>query len=111
DDFGAALDAADLVLARTGGSVWEVAAAGRPAGLVPSPNVTAGHPTKNARYFERTGGAGGGPQPRAVRGPGSPRPVAAGPGRLAEMGDAMRRAARAGAADEIAEELIAVASA
>ena len=57
DDFAAALAAADLVLARAGGSVWEVAAAGRPAVLVPSPNVTADHQTKNARYFEAAGGA------------------------------------------------------
>ena len=35
DDFGAALAATDLVLARAGGSVWELAAAGKPAVLVP----------------------------------------------------------------------------
>ena len=48
----------DLVLARAGGSVWEVAAAGKPAVLVPSPNVTADHQTKNARLF-RAGGRRG----------------------------------------------------
>ena len=31
DEFGAALGASDLVLARAGGSVWELAAAGKPA--------------------------------------------------------------------------------
>jgi UDP-N-acetylglucosamine--N-acetylmuramyl-(pentapeptide) pyrophosphoryl-undecaprenol N-acetylglucosamine transferase len=35
DRFGAALSAVDLVLARSGSSVWEIAAAGRPAVLVP----------------------------------------------------------------------------
>src|SRR5262249_32918796 len=35
EHFGAALGAADLVLARAGGSVWELAAAGKPAVLVP----------------------------------------------------------------------------
>ena len=57
DEFGAALGAADLVVARAGGSVWEVAAAGRPAILVPYPFATADHQTKNARFFERSGGA------------------------------------------------------
>ena len=44
-------------LARAGGSVWELAAAGKPAILVPYPYATADHQTKNARYFERAGGA------------------------------------------------------
>ena len=57
DEFGAALAAADLVVARAGGSVWEVAAAGKPALLVPYPHATADHQAKNARYFERGGGA------------------------------------------------------
>lgn len=57
DDFGAALSAADLVVARAGGAVWEVAAAGKPAVLVPFPYATADHQTKNARCFERGGGA------------------------------------------------------
>ncbi|HEY7602735.1 MAG TPA: UDP-N-acetylglucosamine--N-acetylmuramyl-(pentapeptide) pyrophosphoryl-undecaprenol N-acetylglucosamine transferase [Gaiellaceae bacterium] len=109
DDFGAALDASDLVLARAGGSVWEVAAAGRPAVLVPSPNVTADHQTKNARYFEEAGGAVVVPEPEIGRVPDVVRGLLADGGRLAAMGSAMRRAARPGAADEIAEELIALA--
>ena len=63
DDFGAALAAADLVVARAGGSVWEIAAAGRPALLVPYPHATADHQTENARYFERGGGAVVVPEP------------------------------------------------
>src|SRR5207244_3601868 len=50
-EFGSALAAADLVVARAGGSVWELAAAGKPAVLVPYPYATADHQTKNAAYF------------------------------------------------------------
>ena len=109
DDFGAALDASDLVLARAGGSVWEVAAAGKPAVLVPSPNVTADHQTKNARHFERVGGAVVVPEPELARIPDVVRGLLADGERLARMGDAMRRAAKPGAADRIAEELISLA--
>jgi UDP-N-acetylglucosamine--N-acetylmuramyl-(pentapeptide) pyrophosphoryl-undecaprenol N-acetylglucosamine transferase len=109
DDFGAALDACDLVLARAGGSVWEVAAAGKPAVLVPSPNVTADHQTKNARYFEQEGGAVVVPEPAIARVPAIVRDLLGDGVRLTEMGNAMRRASRPGAAEEIAEELIALA--
>ena len=110
DDFGAALDASDLVLARAGGSVWEVAAAAKPAVLVPSPNVTADHQTKNARYFERTGGAVVVPEPEVARVSKVVRGLLADEERLSRMGEAMRRAAKPDAADEIAEELITLAS-
>ena len=53
EEFGAALGASDLALARAGGSVWELAAAGKPAVLVPGLFATGDHQTKNARYFER----------------------------------------------------------
>ena len=51
DDFGAALGAADIVVSRAGGSVWEIAAAGKPAMLVPYPHATADHQRANAEYF------------------------------------------------------------
>ena len=57
NEVGSAYAAADLVLARSGGSVWELAAAGKPAVLVPYPFATADHQSKNARFFERAGGA------------------------------------------------------
>jgi UDP-N-acetylglucosamine--N-acetylmuramyl-(pentapeptide) pyrophosphoryl-undecaprenol N-acetylglucosamine transferase len=110
EDFGAALAAADLVVARAGGSVWEVAAAGRPALLVPYPHATADHQTKNARYFERGGGAVVVPESelhlrRQVD------ELLADPARLERMGESMRSLARPDAAEVIAEELIALARA
>jgi UDP-N-acetylglucosamine--N-acetylmuramyl-(pentapeptide) pyrophosphoryl-undecaprenol N-acetylglucosamine transferase len=110
-DFGAALAAADLVLARAGGSVWELAAAERPAILVPYPFATADHQTKNARYFQQAGGAVVVPEAELGLVPGLARSLLGDPGRLAEMAAAMRRVARPNAADEIAEELIALAAA
>lgn len=57
DDFGDALAACDLVVARAGGSIFEVAAAGRPAILVPYPHAAAGHQAGNARWMEQAGAA------------------------------------------------------
>jgi UDP-N-acetylglucosamine--N-acetylmuramyl-(pentapeptide) pyrophosphoryl-undecaprenol N-acetylglucosamine transferase len=105
DEFGAALAAADLVVARAGGSVWEVAAAGRPALLVPYPHATADHQAKNAAYFERAGGA-------VVVGEADldlrrlVDELLADPERLARMGEAMAALAKPDAAEVVAEELI-----
>jgi UDP-N-acetylglucosamine--N-acetylmuramyl-(pentapeptide) pyrophosphoryl-undecaprenol N-acetylglucosamine transferase len=51
------LAASDLVLARAGGSVFEVAAAGRPAILVPYPYATAHHQHANAAWMADAGAA------------------------------------------------------
>jgi len=56
-DFGQALAASDLVVARAGGSLFEIAAHGRPAILVPYPHATGDHQAFNARYMERAGAA------------------------------------------------------
>jgi UDP-N-acetylglucosamine--N-acetylmuramyl-(pentapeptide) pyrophosphoryl-undecaprenol N-acetylglucosamine transferase len=55
--FGEALLASDLVIARSGGSIFEIAAAGRPAVLIPYPYATGDHQTANARYMEDAGAA------------------------------------------------------
>lgn len=52
-----ALAASDLVLARSGGSVFELAAAGRPAILVPYPFATARHQHGNAEWMASAGAA------------------------------------------------------
>jgi UDP-N-acetylglucosamine--N-acetylmuramyl-(pentapeptide) pyrophosphoryl-undecaprenol N-acetylglucosamine transferase len=110
EDFGAALGAADLVLARAGGSVWEVAAAGKPAVLVPYPHATGDHQMRNAGYFERGGGAVVVREADLELAPGQVRELLADPERRERMGAAMRALARPDAAEEIAEELIALAS-
>ncbi|MGZ8716818.1 MAG: UDP-N-acetylglucosamine--N-acetylmuramyl-(pentapeptide) pyrophosphoryl-undecaprenol N-acetylglucosamine transferase [Gaiellaceae bacterium] len=112
DDFGAALAAADIVVSRAGGSVWEIAAAGKPAILVPYPDATANHQLKNAEYFNRARGAEVVVDSQA----GESVPLLAAkllgnPARLAEMGAAMRAAAKPDAAERIADELIALAAA
>jgi UDP-N-acetylglucosamine--N-acetylmuramyl-(pentapeptide) pyrophosphoryl-undecaprenol N-acetylglucosamine transferase len=56
-DFGRALAAADLAVARAGGSVFELAQYGLPAVLVPYPHATADHQTANARWMEHGGAA------------------------------------------------------
>ncbi len=56
-DLGDALAACDLVLARAGGSVFELAAAGRPAILVPYPHAAANHQHANAAWMADAGAA------------------------------------------------------
>ena len=109
-DFGAALGAADLAIARAGGSVWELAAAGLPGVLVPGLFATAAHQEKNARFFERAGGAVVVPEVEIARAPEVVRELLASPERLSAMSCAMREVARPGAAEEVAEELVALAS-
>jgi UDP-N-acetylmuramate--alanine ligase len=57
DDMPTLLAAADLVVCRPGGSVFELATIGRAAVLVPSPNVTGNHQAANARWFVDHGAA------------------------------------------------------
>jgi UDP-N-acetylglucosamine--N-acetylmuramyl-(pentapeptide) pyrophosphoryl-undecaprenol N-acetylglucosamine transferase len=110
EEFGAALGASDLVLARAGGSVWELAAAGKPAVLVPGLFATGDHQTKNARYFEHGGGAIVVPESEVGRAPELIRSLLDDPRRLGDMSAAMLRLARPDAADEIAEELVGLSS-
>jgi UDP-N-acetylglucosamine--N-acetylmuramyl-(pentapeptide) pyrophosphoryl-undecaprenol N-acetylglucosamine transferase len=110
EEFGAALGASDLALARAGGSVWELAAAGRPAVLIPGLFATGDHQTKNARYFEQAGAVVVVPEAEAGRAPEVIRSLLDDPRRLADMSRAMLSVARPNAAEEIAEELVALAA-
>lgn len=56
-DLGDGLAACDLVLGRSGGSIFELTAAGRPALLVPYPHATAGHQSTNAAWMAGAGAA------------------------------------------------------
>jgi UDP-N-acetylglucosamine--N-acetylmuramyl-(pentapeptide) pyrophosphoryl-undecaprenol N-acetylglucosamine transferase len=111
EDFGAALAAADLAISRAGGTVWELAAAGTPAILVPYPHATAGHQTLNARHFETGGGVVVVDQSDLARVPALVEELLADPERLLRMSAAIRALAKPGAADIIADELIALAEA
>jgi UDP-N-acetylglucosamine--N-acetylmuramyl-(pentapeptide) pyrophosphoryl-undecaprenol N-acetylglucosamine transferase len=110
EPFADALGAADLAVARAGGSVFELAAAGVPAVLVPYPHATADHQTGNARWMESAGAAVIVPDAE-LEGPRLAREVAAllgSPERLAAMSKAAKELARTDAADRIASATLAL---
>jgi UDP-N-acetylglucosamine--N-acetylmuramyl-(pentapeptide) pyrophosphoryl-undecaprenol N-acetylglucosamine transferase len=53
----AAFAEADLIVCRAGGTVAELAAAGKPSVLVPFPFAADDHQLRNAQAFERAGAA------------------------------------------------------
>ncbi len=108
-DFAQALLASDLVIARAGGSMFEIAAHGRPAVLVPYPHATADHQSANARFMAQAGAAIVIPDPelnpaRLAREVGA---LLADPGRLGAMARASAALARPHAAGQIAGEVLA----
>jgi UDP-N-acetylglucosamine--N-acetylmuramyl-(pentapeptide) pyrophosphoryl-undecaprenol N-acetylglucosamine transferase len=56
-DMPAAFAEADVIVCRAGGTVAELAAAGKPSVLVPFPFAADDHQLKNAQAFERVGAA------------------------------------------------------
>ncbi len=56
-DIEYAMNGADMIIARSGSSVSEMLAAGKPAILIPSPNVAGNHQEHNARAVEKAGAA------------------------------------------------------
>lgn len=111
DDFGDALAAADLVVARSGGSVFEIAAHGRAAILVPYPHAAADHQTGNARWMVDAGAAVLVPDAdvTAERLAREVHSLLDDPGRLAQMSGASAALARPDAAAVIAGEVLAAA--
>ncbi|HEY2772345.1 MAG TPA: UDP-N-acetylglucosamine--N-acetylmuramyl-(pentapeptide) pyrophosphoryl-undecaprenol N-acetylglucosamine transferase [Solirubrobacteraceae bacterium] len=110
-DFGEALLASDLVVARSGGSVFEIAAAGRPAVLIPYPYATADHQAANARYMEQAGAAVviKDSELTGARLAAEVGRLLSDRGRLAAMARASEALARPDAAREIAHELLTAA--
>ncbi len=108
EHFGAALAAADVAVSRAGGTVWELAAAGTPAVLVPYPHATADHQTLNARHFEQGGGAAIVPDAEVGGVPALVEELLRDPARLRRMREAMLAMARPDAADAIADGLLAL---
>ncbi len=109
--FREALAACDLAVSRAGGSIFEIAAHGRPAILVPYPHATGDHQTTNARWMADAGAAVVIPDAE-LDGPHLAREVGAllaDRGRLASMARASAELARPDAAREVAEEVLAAA--
>jgi len=110
-NLGDVLAAADLVVARAGGSVMEIAAAGRPAILIPYPRATGDHQSTNARWMAGGGGAVVIPDHEltpetlsaAIAG------LLADEDRLRSMSNAARRLAKPDAAERIAGEVLRAA--
>lgn len=107
-DMPAAFRAADLIVCRSGaGAVSELAAAGKPAILVPFPFAADDHQTRNAEAMER-GGAARLVRDAAMNGEmlfATVAELAGGSGVLERMGEAARQFARPGAARRAAEIL------
>lgn len=112
DDLPEAIAAADLVVSRSGGSVFELAALGRPSILVPYPHATADHQATNAKWLVSAGAAVmlpdaecTGPRLRELVGALlSDRP------RLGAMGDAALSVGKPEAADRIADLVLGIAA-
>ena len=107
-DLGDVLAAADLVVARAGGSVMEIAAAGRPAILIPYPHATGDHQTANARWLADGGAAVVIPDSELTpeRLSATIAELLSDEDRLRTMSIAARRLARPDAAERIAREVL-----
>ena len=110
--FGQALAAADLAVARAGGSIFELAQYGVPAVLIPYPHATADHQTANARWMEEGGAAvvirDDELTPERLRS--AVDAIVLDAGRLADMAAAAARLARPDAARDVARAVLDAAA-
>ena len=112
NEFADALAAADLAVARSGGSVFEIAAQGLPSILVPYPHAAGDHQSENARWMQHAGAAiviadadlSGPTLGAAVASLLTDRR------RMAAMSQAARSLARPQAASDVARELLRAAA-
>jgi UDP-N-acetylglucosamine--N-acetylmuramyl-(pentapeptide) pyrophosphoryl-undecaprenol N-acetylglucosamine transferase len=113
EPFGTALAAADLAVARAGGSIFELAQYGLPAVLIPYPHASADHQTTNARWMEEAGAAvvlsDEELAPERLRA--AVDAIATDPERLRAMSAAALALARPDAAREVAAEVLAASRA
>jgi UDP-N-acetylglucosamine--N-acetylmuramyl-(pentapeptide) pyrophosphoryl-undecaprenol N-acetylglucosamine transferase len=109
--FSRALAAADIAVARAGGSVFELAQYGLPSVLIPYPYASADHQTTNARWMERAGAAVVIPDAEltAERLARTVAEIAGHPHRRADMAAAAHAIARPDAAADIAAEVLRAA--
>jgi len=107
DDMPRAFAEADVIVSRSGGTVSEIAAAGKPSILVPLPGAADQHQLRNAQAFEKAGAArlvldsemtGARLVDEVTR-------MAEEPGLFGKMGSAARALARPGAASRAADLL------
>ena len=111
DNLPEAIAAADLVISRSGGSVFELAAIGRPSILVPYPSATGDHQAKNARWLAEAGAAMVLPDHDCTgeRLRGLVGALLADRRRLVAMAESARSVGRPEAAERVADEVIAIA--
>lgn len=108
-DLGDTLAACDLVVARSGGSVFEIAALARPSVLVPYPHATDDHQTTNAEWMAEAGAAkviaDADLDAEMLRA--TVERLLGDPARLRVMSEAAASLARPEAADDVAEAILA----
>jgi UDP-N-acetylglucosamine--N-acetylmuramyl-(pentapeptide) pyrophosphoryl-undecaprenol N-acetylglucosamine transferase len=108
--FGIALAAADVAVARSGGSVFELAQYGLPSVLIPYPHASADHQRTNARWMADRGAAVILPDDELDRLRAEVDALVDDPERRARMAEAARALAKPDAANDIAAEVLSAAA-